>query len=176
MPLYALDTIAPELPADGSAWIAPTAQLIGKIRLGAQSSVWFGAVLRGDNEWITLGARSNIQENCVLHTDIGSPLTIEEECTIGHSVTLHGCTIGRGSLIGMGAIILNGAVIGENSIVGAHALVTEGKVFPPNSMIVGAPASVKRSLPEQAANQLRQSAMFYVKNAARFAQGLARID
>jgi carbonic anhydrase/acetyltransferase-like protein (isoleucine patch superfamily) len=176
MPIYALDGLAPELPADGSAWIAPNAQLIGKIRLGVQSSVWFGAVLRGDNELISLGDRSNIQENCVLHTDIGSPLTIEENCTIGHSVTLHGCTIGRGSLIGMGAIILNGAVIGENCIVGAHALVTEGKIFPANSMIVGSPAAVKRTLPPEAAAQLRQSALHYVKNAQRFAKGLTSID
>jgi len=172
MPMYALDGIAPELPADDSAWVAPGAQVIGKVRLGPQSSVWFGSVVRGDNEMIVLGARSNIQDNCVLHTDMGFPLTIEEDCTIGHGVTLHGCIIGRGSLIGMGAIILNGAVIGENSIVGANALVTEGRKFPPNSLIVGSPASVKRTLPLESAVQVEGIAGSYIANAERYRRGL----
>ncbi len=130
MPIYELDGQAPEFPADGQYWVAETAVLIGKVRLKTDASVWFGAVLRGDNEWIELGLRSQIQDNATLHTDPGFPLTIGDDCVIGHKVMLHGCIVGNNSLIGMGAIILNGARIGNNSLVGAGALVTEGKSFP----------------------------------------------
>lgn len=176
MTLWKLDGIAPELPADASAWVAPSADLVGKVRLRSQASVWFGAVLRGDNEWIDIGERTNIQDMSMLHTDMGFPLTIGPDCTIGHKVTLHGCTIGANTLIGMGATILNGAVIGANSLVGAGALVTEGKSFPDNSLIVGVPAKAIRTLDEAAVARLKKSADGYVRNAARFADGLERIE
>ena len=144
MAIYELDGQAPELPANGKFFIAETAVVIGKVRLLAHASVWFGAVLRGDNEWIEIGARSQIQDNATLHTDPGFPLTIGKDCVIGHNVVLHGCIISDASLIGMGAIILNGAKIGANSLVGAGALITEGKEFPDNSVIVGAPAKLVR--------------------------------
>ena len=175
MALWKLDGIAPELPADGSAWVAPTAELIGRVRLKAESSVWFGAVLRGDNEWIEIGERTNVQDMSVLHTDIGYPLTIGPDCTIGHKVTLHGCTIGANTLIGMGATILNGARIGDNCLVGAGALVTEGKEFPDNSLIVGVPAKAVRTLDADAVARLKKSADGYVRNARRFADGLEKI-
>jgi len=130
MPIYALHDRKPTLPPEGRYWVAPNASVIGDVALGEDCGIWFGATLRGDNERITIGARSNIQEGSTLHTDPGSPLTIGEDCTIGHNAILHGCAIGDGSLIGMGAIILNGAVIGRGCLVGAGALVTEGKVFP----------------------------------------------
>lgn len=176
MASWKLDGITPELPEDGSAWVAPSADLIGRVRLKAQASVWFGAVLRGDNEWIEIGERSNVQDLSVLHTDIGFPLTIGPDCTIGHKVTLHGCTIGPNSLIGMGATILNGARIGANSLVGAGALVTEGKEFPDNSLIVGVPAKAIRTLDEAAVARLQKSAEGYARNAARFAAGLERVE
>ena len=144
MPIYELDGQAPEFPADGRYWVAETAVLIGRVRLKSHASVWFGAVLRGDNEWIELGERSQIQDNATLHTDPGFPMVIGSNCVIGHKVMLHGCTIGDNSLIGMGAILLNGAKIGNNSLVGAGALVTEGKSFPDNSLIVGV-ARARRS-------------------------------
>ena len=131
MPTYALDGVSPELPADGTFWVAPDAVLIGRVRLGEAAGVWFGSVLRGDQEPITIGARSNVQELCVFHTDEGFPLTVGAGCTIGHRAILHGCTIGDNCLIGMGAIVLNGAKIGENSLVGAGALVPEGREIPP---------------------------------------------
>lgn len=175
MTMWKLDGIAPELPADGSAFVAPSADLIGRVRLGVGSSVWFGAVLRGDNEWIEIGDRSNVQDLSALHTDIGFPLTIGPDCTIGHKVTLHGCTIGANTLIGMGATILNGAVIGDNCLVGAGALVTEGKVFPDNSLIVGVPAKAIRTLDDEAVARLKKSADGYVLNGARFAASLERV-
>ena len=144
MAIYALDGEAPELPADGLYWVAETAAVIGRVRLHSDVSIWWGSVLRGDNEWIDIGAGSQIQDNATLHTDPGFPLTIGKDCVIGHNVILHGCTIGDASLIGMGAIILNGAKIGANSLVGAGALITEGKEFPENSVIVGAPAKLVR--------------------------------
>ncbi len=140
MPIYSLRGVRPALPAQGRYWIAPDANLIGDVRLAEDVAVWFGAALRGDNEPIVIGARTNIQDLCVLHTDLGSPLTIGEDCTIGHNVTLHGCTIADGSLIGMGAVVLNGAKIGRGCLVGARALVTEGKEFPDHTLIVGSPA------------------------------------
>ncbi len=175
MPIYALDDVAPELPPDGRYWVAPDAHVIGRVRLGDEVSVWFGSVLRGDNELIDVGARSNIQEGCMLHTDMGYPMTIGPDCTIGHHAILHGCTIGPNVLIGMGATILNGARIGANSLVGANALVTEGKAFPENSLIVGAPAKAIRTLDEGAAERLRLTALHYVENWRRHAKGLRRI-
>src|ERR1043165_4822795 len=141
MAIYSLDGQAPDLPADGRYWIAESAVVIGRVRLRQDTSIWWGSVLRGDNEWIELGERSNIQESCTLHTDMGFPMVIGPDCTIGHNVVLHGCTIAEGSLIGMGAVVLNGAKIGKRSLVGAGALVTEGKEFPDNSLIVGSPRS-----------------------------------
>ncbi len=175
MPLYALDDETPRLPAAGRFWVAPNAILIGRVALEEDANIWFGCVLRGDNEWITIGARTNIQDNCVLHTDMGFPLDIGADCTIGHNVILHSCTIGENSLIGMGATILNGAKIGKNCLVGANALVTEAKVFPDNSLIVGAPAQVKRELDPGALQRHLESAKHYVENARRYADGLRPI-
>jgi carbonic anhydrase/acetyltransferase-like protein (isoleucine patch superfamily) len=176
MPVYALGPLTPELPAEGSFWIAPDAHVIGKVRLHEDVGLWFGAVLRGDNELIEIGARSNIQEGAMLHTDMGFPLTVGADCTIGHHAILHGCTIGDNSLIGMGATILNGVKIGRNCLVGANALVTEGKEFPDNSLIVGSPARAIRVLDEEAAKKLTLSALGYVRNWKRFAAELKRLD
>src|SRR6195256_2897587 len=149
MPIYELDGQGPEFPDDGRYWVAETAVLIGRVRMKSQSSIWFGAVLRGDNEWIEIGERSQIQDNATLHTDPGFPLTIGKDCVIGHNVVLHGCTVGDQSLIGMGAILLNGARIGAHCLVGAGALITEGKEFPNDSVILGAPAKVVRESDEK---------------------------
>jgi carbonic anhydrase/acetyltransferase-like protein (isoleucine patch superfamily) len=176
MPIYSLDDVSPVLPQDGRSWIAPDAHVIGKVRLGADASVWFGSVLRGDNEWIEIGEASNIQEGCLLHTDMGFPMTIAAGCTIGHHAVLHGCTIGENSLVGMGATILNGARIGANSIVGAGALVTEGKEFPDNSLIVGSPARVVKPVNAEAVERLKWAARHYVENWQRFASRMKRID
>jgi carbonic anhydrase/acetyltransferase-like protein (isoleucine patch superfamily) len=175
MPIYELDGQAPEFPDDGRYFAAETATLIGRVRLKQDASVWFGAVLRGDNEWIELGERSQIQDNCVLHTDPGFPLTIGSNCVIGHLVMLHGCTIGDNSLIGMGAVLLNGAKIGINSLVGAGAVVTEGKSFPDNSLIVGAPARVIRPLDAKAVEMIRDGADVYVQRSKQYAKALKRI-
>jgi carbonic anhydrase/acetyltransferase-like protein (isoleucine patch superfamily) len=172
MPSYSLDGLSPELPAPGSFWIAPDAHVIGKVRLAEDVGVWFGAVLRGDNELISIGRGTNIQEHAMLHTDMGYPMTIGEGCTIGHRAILHGCTIGSNSLIGMGAIVLNGARIGDNCLVGAGALVTEGKEFPDNSLIVGAPAKAIRTLDDAAAARLRGSAAGYSEKWRVFARSL----
>ncbi len=176
MPLYALADRVPSLPAGDRFWIAPDARVIGLVTIGADVGIWFGAVLRGDNEPIVIGARTNIQENTVVHTDPGKPVTIGEGCTIGHGAIIHGCTIGNNSLVGMGATVLNGAVIGDNCLIGAHALVTEGKVFPDNSLIVGAPARVVRTLDAAAIAGLKASAESYVRNWQRFKAELRRID
>ncbi|MBY6241008.1 gamma carbonic anhydrase family protein [Methylosinus sp. Sm6] len=175
MPLYKIDGVAPRLPASGRYYVAPGAHVIGRVELGEDANIWFGCVLRGDNEWIAIGARTNIQENSILHTDMGFPLTIAADCTIGHGVILHSCVIGEASLIGMGATILNGAKIGRNCLVGANALVTEGKEFPDNSLIVGAPARVVRMLDEGALARHLESATHYVENARRYASGLEPI-
>ena len=175
MPLYALDGISPDVPGDGRFWIAPDANVIGAVTLGEDASVWFGATLRGDNERITVGARSNVQEGSILHTDMGFPLAIGADCTVGHGVILHGCSVGDGSLIGMGAVVLNGARIGKGCLVGAHALVTEGKVFADGSMIVGSPAKAIRELDADARARLLASAANYVKASRRMAKGLARV-
>jgi carbonic anhydrase/acetyltransferase-like protein (isoleucine patch superfamily) len=176
MPIYALADASPVLPDEGRYWIAPEAHVIGKVQLGIDVGIWFGAVLRGDNELIDIGDGSNIQEGCVLHTDMGAPLTVGAGCTIGHHAILHGCTIGDNSLVGMGATILNHARIGANCLVGAKALVTEGKEFPDNSLIVGAPAKAVRVLDEAAIERLRWSARNYVENWKRYKAGLRRID
>ena len=170
--IYKLNENKPQFPDDGDYWVAPDANVIGKIRLNTGASVWFGATLRGDNEWIDIGAGSNVQENSVLHTDIGFPLTIGCNCTIGHKAILHGCTIGDQSLIGMGAIVLNGAQIGRNCLIGAGALITEGKIIPDNSLVVGAPGKVVRSLTEAEIEGLLASATGYQTNMRRFAKGL----
>ena len=175
MPLYEIEGQSPSLPADGSAWIAPSADVIGDARLGDAVSVWFGAVIRADNTPIVIGARTNIQEGAMLHSDPGSPLTIGEGVTVGHHAILHGCTIADNVLIGMGATVLNNAVIGADSLVGAGALVTEGKVFPPGSLIVGVPAKAVRTLtPEQIAG-LTLSAAAYSERGAAYAAGLRRV-
>lgn len=170
MTIYALGDKTPTI--DDTAWVAPDANVIGHVVLGARSSIWFCATLRGDNELIEVGAGSNVQENCVFHTDIGFPLTIGENCTIGHKVMLHGCTIGDNTLIGMGATILNGAKIGKNCLIGAGALITENKVIPDGSLVMGAPGKVVRDLDDQAIKMLTGSAMHYAENAARFREQL----
>lgn len=170
MTLYALEGIAPQIAED--TWIAPDANLIGRIVVEETASVWFCATLRGDNETITVGAGSNIQENCVLHTDMGYPLTIGHGCTIGHKVMLHGCTIGDNTLIGMGATILNGAKIGKNCLIGAGALITEGKEIPDGSLVMGVPGKVVRELDDAAIEGLRKSALGYQANMRRFRDGL----
>jgi carbonic anhydrase/acetyltransferase-like protein (isoleucine patch superfamily) len=171
--IYVLDGIRPQI--DPTAWVAPTAVLIGNVIVEAGANIWFGAVLRGDNEAITVGAGSNVQENAVLHTDMGFPLTIGANCTIGHKAMLHGCTIEAGSLIGMGATLLNGAKIGAASLVGACALVTEGKEIAPGSLVMGAPAKVVRELDAAAQARLLKSAEGYRANAARFAKGMVAV-
>ena len=176
MAIYELDGHAPALPADGRVFIAEGAHVVGRVRLGRDVGIWFGAVLRGDNEEMVVGEATNVQDNAVLHSDPGFPLVIGAGCTIGHGAIVHGCTIGDNVLIGMGATVLNGATIGANSIVGANALVTEGKTFPPHSLIVGSPAKLVRELDEAAAAGLRLSAEHYVANGRRFSAGLKRID
>ena len=176
MPLYELNGVRPELPASGRCFVAPDAALIGRVRLAEETSVWFTAVLRGDNEWITVGARTNVQDGCVLHTDPGFPLDIAEGCTIGHRVVLHGCTIGENSLIGMGAVLLNGAKIGKNSIVGAGALITEGKEFPDNSLVVGSPARSIRTLDAKATEMLKLASKAYLDRWPQYAKGLKRVE
>lgn len=176
MAFFALDGVCPILPSDGCYFVAPTAQVIGKVHLGSEVSIWFGAVVRGDNEEIFVGARSNVQDGSLLHTDLGFPLEIGPDCTVGHHAIVHGCTIGANSLIGMGAILLNGAKIGRNCIVGAGAIVTEGKEFPDNSLLIGSPARFVRTLDEDSAKSLRESATRYAANARRFAKGLRALD
>ena len=171
--IYALRDARPEIASD--AWVAPGCHIIGNVVVESQASVWFGTTIRGDNERITIGAGSNVQENCVLHTDMGFPLTVGAGCTIGHKAMLHGCTIGENSLIGMGATVLNGAVIGQNCLIGAGALVTEGKEIPDGSLVMGVPAKVVRSLDTAAINGLRLSAAHYVENAKRFSKDLKDI-
>ncbi len=171
--IYQLDDHAPDIGAD--VWIAPGCHVIGKVVLAAKASVWFGSTLRGDNETITVGPGSNVQENCVLHTDMGYPLLIGEGCTIGHKAMLHGCTIGDNTLIGMGATVLNGARIGENCLIGAGALIPEGKEIPAGSLVMGMPGKVVRMLDDAAITANRDSALRYQKNAARFRAGLGTL-
>ncbi len=173
MAIYELDGVAPEV--DPSAWIADSAQVMGRVTLGAEASVWFGTIIRGDTESITIGRGSNIQDGSVMHADIGMPIVLGENVTVGHKVMLHGCTIGDETLIGIGAIVLNGAKIGRNCLVGAGALVTEGKEFPDGSMILGSPAKAVRMLTPEQMDGLRQSARHYVENARRFQAGLRKL-
>jgi carbonic anhydrase/acetyltransferase-like protein (isoleucine patch superfamily) len=173
MALYELDGVAPQLGT--GAWVADSAEVIGNVKLGENASIWFGAVLRGDNETMTIGRNSNVQDMSMLHSDPGSPLTVGENVTIGHQVMLHGCTIGDNSLIGIQAVVLNNAKIGRNSIVGAGSVVTEGKEFPDNSLIFGSPAKVMRTISDEDAARLRHGSEHYVENAIRYAKGLKKI-
>ncbi len=175
MPLYSLGNLTPKVPSADKFWVAPDAHVIGQVDLGDDVGIWFGAVLRGDNEPIVIGAQTNVQEGVMIHTDPGFPVTIGAGCTIGHHAIIHGCTIGENSLVGMGATILNGARIGKNCLIGANALVTENKEFPDNSLIVGSPARVVRTLDEAAAAGLGLSAQSYVRNWQRFARDLKEI-
>ncbi|WP_126976548.1 gamma carbonic anhydrase family protein [Frigidibacter oleivorans] len=172
--IYALEGIVPDIAAD--AWVAPDANVIGRVVLEPGASIWFGCTLRGDNEEMRIGQGTNLQEHVVCHSDIGFPLTVGPDCTIGHKAMLHGCTIGAGTLVGMGATILNGARIGRGCLIGAGALVTEGKEIPDFSLVMGAPGKVVRQLDEAAQARLMASAAHYRANAARFRAGLARID
>ena len=173
MALYQLDEHRPRLLA--GAWVADSAQVIGRVELGENASVWFGSILRGDTELLAIGRGSNVQDGSVLHADVGYPLRLGANVTIGHQATLHGCTVGDGSLIGIQAVVLNGARIGKHCLVGAGALVTEGKVFPDGSLILGSPAKAVRPLTPQQIDELQRSAEHYVANAKRFAAGLKRV-
>lgn len=173
MAVYELEGVQPEIAS--SAWIADSAQVIGKVHIAADASIWFGVVARGDTDQITVGEGSNVQDASVLHADLGSPLVIGRHVTVGHQVMLHGCTIGDESLIGIGAIVLNGAKIGKNCLVGAGALVTEGKEFPDGSMIIGSPAKAVRQLTPEQIEGLRRSAQHYIDNARRFKTGLRKL-
>jgi carbonic anhydrase/acetyltransferase-like protein (isoleucine patch superfamily) len=174
--LYELDGMAPTLASAGECWVAPDAALIGKVQIDRNASVWWGSVLRGDNELIHVGEAANVQDHCVLHTDMGYPLTIGPGCTIGHCVMLHGCTVGENSLVGIGAIVLNGTKIGRNCIIGAHCLLPEGKEIPDNSLVVGSPGRVVRQLADKDVAQLKRLSDHYVENWQRYAKGLRRID
>lgn len=172
MTVYALGDMRPELPAKGDYWIAPNAQVMGRVRLLKDASVWFGAVARGDTEWITVGEGSNVQDGSVLHTDPGVPLTIGKGVTIGHMVMLHGCEIGDNTLVGIGSIILNRTKIGKNCLIGANTLLTEGKDIPDNSVVMGAPGKVVRQVDDAVRAMLQVSAAHYVENWKRFAREL----
>ena len=172
MSIYALDGDKPDLPGDGLYWVADTASVVGRVRLGVDASIWYGSVLRGDNEWIDIGAGSQIQDNCTLHTDPGFPLHIGKGCVIGHNVVLHGCIIGDACLIGMGAVVLNGAKIGAYSLVGAGALITEGKEFPERSVILGSPAKRVRDADEKTEAMTARAAEVYVRRWKQYAKGL----
>ena len=175
MSIYRLGTRQPEFPASGNFWVAPNAQIIGAIILQENASVWFNAVLRGDNEPITIGENSNVQDSAVMHTDMGFPLTIGKNVTIGHQAMLHGCVIGDNTLIGIGATVLNGTKIGRNCLVGAHALIGEGKTIPDNSMVLGMPGRVVRSLDEKNEKMMIASAEHYVENWRRFKADLQEL-
>ena len=170
MSIYEFEGHRPQLPKSEPYYVAPSAVLIGKVRLAGLASVWFGAVLRGDNELIDIGEESNIQDNCVLHTDPGFPLTVDKGVTVGHLAMLHGCTVGENSLIGMGATVMNGSVIGRNCIIGANALIGEGKTIEDNSMVVGAPGRFVKTLDDRAENALRNAARAYVDKVHRYAR------
>ncbi len=172
MTIYNLDGVGVRTPASGRFWIAPSAVVVGNVVLEEDASVWFGTTIRGDNEEIRIGARSNVQDGCVLHTDPGFPMHIEPDCTIGHMVMLHGCRIGTRSLVGIGSIILNGAVIGEGCLIGANTLIPEGKVIPPRSMVLGSPGRIVKQLSEEDVARFSGAAGRYVENWQRFKAGL----
>lgn len=172
MALYSLGDKRVRTPGAGRYWVADNAVVLGNVEIGENASVWFGTTIRGDNEAIRIGARSNVQDGCVLHTDPGFPMSIGDDCTIGHMVMLHGCTIGRGSLIGIGSVILNGANIGENCLIGANTLIAEGKVIPPRSMVLGSPGRIVRELSDADIAKFTGAAARYVENWKRFAAGL----
>ena len=174
--VFELEGICPTLPQSGDFWIAPGTFVIGNVVLGEGTSVWFGTTIRGDNETVNIGTNSNIQENSVLHTDLGFPIKIGKNCTIGHKAMLHGCIVEDNSLIGMGATVLNGARIKENCLVGANSLVTEGKTFPENSLIMGSPAKVVRELTKKEIYGITQSSLWYRENMKRFKQSLKTIS
>lgn len=176
MSVYSLGVVHPTLPAASEYWIAPTASVMGNVILKRNASIWWGSVVRGDNDPIEIGENSNVQDGSVLHTDSGAPLTIGANVTIGHMVMLHGCTIGDGSLIGIGSIVLNGARIGKNCLIGAGALITEGKEIPDNSMVMGAPGKVVREIGEQHALVLQASALHYVENWKRYQRELNQVQ
>ncbi len=175
MALFEFNGIAPECPADGRYWVAENATVLGRVILGSGASIWYNCVLRGDNDPITIGAGSNIQDGTIIHTDVGIPCTVGAGVTVGHRAMLHGCTIGDGSLIGIGATVLNRAVIGKNCIIGAHALIPEGKEIPDNSLVMGAPGKVVKEISEQQAKMLELSALHYVDNAERHRTLIKRI-
>ena len=174
MAVYELDGIAPQIAE--TAWVADSAQIIGRVTLESDASLWFGVVARGDTDHLHIGAGSNIQDGCVLHADSGQPLVVGRYVTVGHKAMLHGCTIGDETLIGIGAVVLNGAKIGRNCLVGAGALVTEGKEFPDGSMILGSPAKAVRALTPEQIDGIRRSAQHYIANAHRFQMGLKKLD
>jgi carbonic anhydrase/acetyltransferase-like protein (isoleucine patch superfamily) len=173
MPVLSLDGIAPALPPIGEHWIAPSAFVIGKVRLGRDVSVWFGSVLRGDSGYLNVGDGTNIQENCVFHTDPGVPFNVGRNCTIGHKALLHGCTIGDNCLIGIGATVLNNTAVGENCLIGAHTLLPEGKSIPAGSLVMGSPGKVVRSLTREEIEKISLTSAHYVRNWRRFVKGLA---
>ena len=175
MPVYALGEISPRLPESGNFWVAPDAQVMGNIVLLENASIWFAAVLRGDNETITIGENSNVQDGSILHTDVGFPMRLGKNVTVGHQAMLHGCTVGDNSLVGIGATILNGAKIGKNCLIGAHALVGEGKEIPDNSMVLGMPGKVVRELDEDNEKMMIVSAAHYVENWQRYKRDLKKI-
>ncbi|MBU6442938.1 MAG: gamma carbonic anhydrase family protein [Alphaproteobacteria bacterium] len=176
MPIYALEGVKPELPASNEHWIAPDAVLIGRVRLLKNASIWFGCVLRGDTEWITIGENSNIQDNSVIHADMGQPTEIGANVTVGHRAIVHAAFIGDNTLIGMGATVLNRARVGRNCLIGAHALIGEDKVIPDGSLVLGAPGRVVRTLSEEEIFRLKMSADLYVANHRRFRDNLERLD
>ena len=176
MPLYELDGVRPELPASGNYWIAPDAVLIGKVKLEEGASVWFGAVLRGDNEPITIGAKTNIQDGTILHTDPGYPCVVGPNCTVGHNAIVHGCIVGASCLIGMGATLMNGSKVGARSVVGANSLVSERKEFPEGSLIVGAPARAIRTVDEATLQHVERASEIYFNRWRKYTEKLKRID
>lgn len=176
MAIYEIDGVRPTLPEDGQYWVAETAQVMGNVILKENASVWYGAVVRGDNDPITIGENTNIQDGSVLHTDVGAPLTIGSNVTVGHMVMLHGCTIGDDTLVGIGATILNNARIGKNCIIGAHALIPEGKEIPDNSLVMGAPGKIVKEVSDHQVQVIKMSAMHYVENWKRHRDGMKRID
>jgi carbonic anhydrase/acetyltransferase-like protein (isoleucine patch superfamily) len=172
MALYELDGVRVAVPANGRYWVAPNAVVLGRVRIEEDASVWFNTVVRGDNELITIGARANVQDGCVLHTDLGFPLDIGAEATVGHMAMLHGCTIGRGSLIGIGAIVLNGARIGEDCLIGSHALIPEGKEIPARSVVLGSPGKIIRQVNDRDLARMREGVEFYATRWKQYAAGL----